>query len=153
MARSEALRFGKDGEPTNPPRTHEKWEPWKVVVVFVETNKRMSKKYFSYVEAKQRVAEFKEKYGDEIQVGIVSRQVGYGPPESKVSDQYLLDRNNDGLYWCPYCRNFRKFNYVPALEVHWCEFCHMRRHDFHTIRCNPLLWDPDHFKRVFGGYE
>lgn len=151
MARSEALKINKEtGEPSNLPFTADKYEPWKVIIREEETNKRRSKKFFSYVEAKETAAALQEKYGDTHTVGVVSRQRGYGPPHSKVSDRQLLAYNEQGLYWCPYCRTFRAFNYVPYLEMKWCEFCHTREVDFHVRACNPVLWNPVHFKRTFG---
>lgn len=151
MSRSDPLIIDKEtGEPINPPFTHEKYEAWKVLIVNNATGKRQAKKFFSYVEARATAKRLQEKYGERATVGVVSRQLGYGPPESRVPDEMLLKANNSGKYWCPYCRTWREFHYVPALEVRWCEFCQMPEHDFHTRRCNPLLWDPVHFKRVFG---
>lgn len=153
MPRSDPLIIDrKTGEPTNLPFTKDKYEPWKVVIVDEETNVRRSKKFFSYQEGKQFAKALGEKYEGTHTVGLVSRQVGYGPPYSKIPDQQLLRMNEEaGLWWCPYCRNFREFQYVPFLDKKWCEFCHTRETDFHVIRCNPVLWSPDVFKRIFGG--
>jgi len=151
MPRSDPLIIdGETGEPTNLPFTALTHEPWKVLVVDLETNQRRSKKFFSYVEAKQAAADLSEKYRDTHKVGVVSRQVGYGPPYSKVSDEKLLQANENGYWWCPYCRAFRDFHFVPYLDQRWCEFCHTREKDFHVARCNPILWSPDHLKRRFG---
>ena len=151
MARSEPLIIDREtGEPKNGPFTAHKYEPWKVIIVEEETNVRKSKKFFSYVEAKETAAALQEKYGETHTVGVVSRQIGYGPPYAKVSDRQLLGQNDKGLFWCPYCRKFRAFKYVPVLEQRWCEFCHTRERDFHVRACNPLLWDPVTFKRIFG---
>ncbi len=151
MPRSEPLVLGKDGEPTNPPFTYEKYESWKVVVVDQETEKRRSKKFFSYVEAQEKAVELRERFGDRAEVGIVSRQVGYGPPASKVSDEKLLTANERGYYWCPYCRKFRDFPYFPSSEGRACEFCFTPEQSFHVVACNPTLWNPVHYRRVFGG--
>lgn len=139
-------------EPTEDslPWTHQRHEPWKVIIVEVETNVRRSKKFFLYQEAKSAAAKLKEKYNETHKVGVVSRQRGYGPPWSKVTDQQLLEINETGLWWCPYCRNYREFHFVPYLGMRRCEFCHTRETDFHVSRCNPVLWSPDYFKRIFG---
>ena len=147
--RSDPLVF-KDGEPTNPPITYEKYEPWKVVIKDTETETIRSRKYFSYKEAKARVSSLRDEYGERAEVGLVSRQIGYGPPYSKVSNNRLLEANESGLYWCPYCRQFRDFPYYPYKEESCCEFCLTRERDFHVKACNPLLWNSYHFKRVFG---
>ena len=151
MPRSDPLILGKDGEPINPPITFERYEPWKVVVIDTATDKRRTKKFFSYVGAKRMVAELEEKFGDRALVGVVSRQLGYGPPHSRVPDQMILDANDRGKYWCPYCRKFKEYPYLPWKDEYSCEFCHTRISDFHVIRCNPLLWSPYHYKNVFGG--
>jgi len=132
------------------PWTYKKYEPWKVVIVNTETSQRRSKKFFLYQEARSTAAKYTEKLGDGHQVGVVSRQMGYGPPYSRVSDQQLLQANEQGLWWCPYCRAYRGYNFVPFLGQRWCEFCHTREADFHVVRCNPVLWSPDHLKRRFG---
>ncbi len=151
MPRSEPLMLGKDGEPVNPPFTHEKYEAWKVVIVDQGTGKRRSKKFFSYVKAKAKVKELEEKFGEMAEIGIISRQLGYGPPESKIDDSHLLRLNEQGYYWCPYCRKFREFPYLPWKEARSCEFCFTPDHSFHVVACNPTLWNPVHYKRVFGG--
>lgn len=149
VVRSEPLVLMKDGEPKNPPFTHKTWPAWKVLVVFIETNKRATKKFFSYQEAKQSAAELQEKYGEKAKVGVISRAKGYGPPYSKVSNLKLRDYNNRGLYWCPYCRQFREFHYLPYKDTRCCEFCRTRQEDFHVIKCNPFLWSPDVYRREF----
>ncbi len=151
MPRSEALILGKDGEPVNPPFTYEKYPAWKVVVVDLTTEKRKSKKFFSYKAAREKAQELKEKFGDRAEVCVLSRQVGYGPPVSKVSDLKLLAANEQGYYWCPYCRKFREFPWLPGIEGKACEFCFTPEASFHVVACNPILWNPRHYKRVFGG--
>lgn len=143
--------LGNDGEPVNPPFTYEKYEAWKVVVVDQDTEKRRSKKFFSYVEAKAKAKELKEKFGDRAEVGVISRQLGYGPPVSKIDDSRLLRLNEQGYFWCPYCRRLREFPYLPWRDARSCEFCFTPDHSFHVVACNPTLWNPVHYKRVFGG--
>ncbi len=150
MPRSDPLIIGKDGEPTNPPFTYEKYEAWKVVVIDNATDKRRTKKFFSYAEAKEKAKELEERLGERARVGVVSRQIGYGPPHSRVSNAMLRDANDRGKYWCPYCRNFRYFQYLPYRDLKACEFCLMPEMDFHVVRCNPLLWSPDAYVREFG---
>ncbi len=151
MPRSEPLVLGKDGEPANPPITYERYPAWKVVVKDVEREITRSKKFFSYKEARESAAYVIGKYGERVQVAVVSRQVGYGPPVSKVSDLKLLKANEQGYYWCPYCRKFREFPWLPSIEGKACEFCFTPENSFHVVACNPTLWNPVHYKRVFGG--
>ena len=149
MARSRPLAVSKEtGEPTVLPWTAHKYEPWKVVVVDVETRTRRSKKFFSYKDAKRKAKELKERIGVEAIVAVVSRQMGYGPPHSKVSIQMLLEQNDMGNYWCPYCRNFRRFLWNAYRQRHMCEVCGCVDTDFHVIANNPIFWDRDKIDRL-----
>lgn len=149
MARSRPLVLSKEtGEPIYLPWTHEKYEPWKVVILDIETQKRRSKRFFSYQEAKRVAAEFREKLGPSYLVGVVSVQMGYGPPESKVSTQMLVDKNDMGDWWCPYCRTFRRFLYNAWRERRLCEFCQTVETDFHVQVNNPRFWDLKKIERL-----
>lgn len=141
MARSKPLTVSKEtGEPTTLPWNAHKNEPWKVVVVDIE-GKRKSKKFFSYVEAKETAARLREKFGVEARVAVVSRCMGYGPPHSKVSTEMLAEQNDRGNLWCPYCRTFRRFLYNAWREREMCEVCGCVVTDFHVRANNPVFWD------------
>lgn len=143
MPRSDPLILDRETREPLPqclPASAERHEPWKVIVLDPETQKRKSKKFFSYVEAKQAAEALKEKYGITMQVGVVSRQTGYGPPYSKVKDQQIQEQNEMGNWWCPYCRRFRRFLYNAWRQKRLCEFCRTTETDFHVKKCNPVLW-------------
>lgn len=139
MPRSRPLRLDKTtGEPKVLLPVQQNKPPWKLVVLDRKKHSRKVKLYHSYSEAKRKAAEVAEKYGDRVEVGVVSRQTGYGPPYSKVSDGQLWQLNMKRRYWCPYCRAIRKFPSVVGVKR--CEFCQTRITDFHVIKCNPALW-------------
>lgn len=139
MPRSDPLIIDKEtGEPRELLWVQTKNDPWKLIVFDRTKRKRKEKLYASYREAKEKEEAVKEKYGDRVETRVVSRQVGYGPPESKVTDYQIIRQNQQRKYWCPYCRLFRKFlNFRGAKR---CEFCHTRITDYHVIRCNPVFW-------------
>lgn len=136
------------GEPKYLPHTYQKYEPWKVVILDIETQQRKSKKFFSYPEAKTAAEKIQEKLGPEYMVHVVSRQMGYGPPYSKITDAQLLRQNEMGRYWCPYCRTFRRFLYNAWREKRMCEFCQTVENDFHVIANNPTFWSSDKVKEL-----
>lgn len=151
MARSKPLVLDKETrEPTVLPWTSDKYEPWKVLIMDIETREKRSKKFFSYQEAKKKASELREKLGPEYMIGVVSRQMGYGPPHSKVSDEMLVERNDLGYFWCPYCRNFRTFYYNAWRERHLCEFCGCVDTDFHVQANNPIFWSREKVDRLVG---
>lgn len=139
MPRSNPLIIDKTtGEPKTLLFVQTRNEPWKVVVLDRKKHKRKVKKLWSYVEAKDLAAKLQDKYGERVEVHVVSRQVGYGPPFSKIKDWQLLDLNQRRRFWCPYCRKIRKF---PRLYgVRRCEFCLCSENDFHFRKCNPIMW-------------
>ena len=108
------------------------WDPWRLIVSYEFRNK--GKLFKSYRKAKKAGAKIQKEH-PEYEVTIVSRQVGYGPPRSKVSDQVLLRMNFDGLLWCPYCRKFREFLYDPLWEKKRCPVCRISTSD-HSVQVN-----------------
>jgi hypothetical protein len=148
--RSDPLILDKEtGEPKYLTDSQQRYDPWKLVVKdHGKAGKRKIKTYTSYVEAKERAAEINERYGDRVEAHVVSRQLGYGPPYSKVSDRQMLDYNEQRIWWCPYCRKLRRFLYRPALEMKACEFCLTKETDWHVRMCNPILWEADYLKRM-----
>lgn len=139
--RSKPLKIDKaTGEPKELLPVQINHEPWKLVVLDRKKHTRKVKKYWSYKEAKEAVARLEEKYGDRIEAHVVSRQIGYGPPYSKVTDYQIIRQNQRRRYWCPYCRKFRRFLHLPSAGCRACEFCHTRETDFHVIKCNPIFW-------------
>lgn len=144
--RSDPLVLGKDGEPNEASRaiTWEKYPAWKIIVLDLETWKRKTRKEFSYKRAREVATRLNEQFQETGQTStafVVSRQRGYGPPYSKVSDDDLYERNTMGDWWCPYCRQFRKFNYHAYIGMRICSFCTTRESDFHVKKCNPILWN------------
>lgn len=139
------------GEPKHLTPSQMIYPPWKVLVWLKGPNTRKSKKFWSYKEAKETAARLQERFGEAAEVHVVSRQLGYGPPHSKVSDRQLLDANYQGQWWCPYCRKFRRFHYLPAIEMKVCEFCRVRETDWHVHMCNPVLWSSDYLARQLYG--
>jgi rubrerythrin len=71
----------------------------------------------------------------------------------KVKEYYLAvfnpmrKQNNKGIYWCPYCRELRRFQtqngfliqgvFVPEPGLH-CPICGTSHRDYHVRRWNPL---------------
>ena len=149
MARSESFILDREtGEPKHKPFTYEKYQAWKLIVKDSETGKRKVKLHWSYSVARQEAETLTEKYGNRIEAHVVSRQIGYGPPYSKITDLQLLRLNEVGKFWCPYCRKMRLFLWSAWREERCCEFCRTRLSEFHVQRNNPLLWDPVRIKRL-----
>lgn len=139
MPRSKPLVLDKTtGEPKYLLPVQQRKPPWKLIVLDRKNHTRKVKLFHSYVEAKEKARKLEEKYGERVEVGVVSRQVGYGPPYSKISDGQLLSLNWKRRWWCPYCRDIRRFLQIRGAKR--CEFCHTRITDFHVIKCNPALW-------------
>lgn len=154
MARSDPLVIDKaTGEPTVVAASASRYPAWKLIVRDQVTGKRNQKLYSSFREAREEAAKIQEQYGERVEAHVVSRQMGYGPPYSKVSNHQLLEANESGKYWCPYCRKFRTFLWSPRLETRICEFCHIPSTEWHVQRCNPILWEKDYFNRIFRGDE
>lgn len=144
--RSEPLILDREtGEPKRLVPSQERYPAWKVVVVDQTTGKRKIKNHYKYKEAKAQVERLTEKFGDRIEVAVVSKIVGYGPP-AKVTDRQLLELNDQGKMWCPYCRKPRDFPRSYGLRT--CEFCGIWETDFHIIRCNPIKWDPRNKEKI-----
>lgn len=149
MARSRPLVLSKeDKEPIYRAPHYDKYPSWKILILEVESQKRKSKKVFSYQEAKEIAAHFKEKLGTTHWVSVVSVRMGYGPPHSKVTDGMLLQQNERGNLWCPYCRGFRRFLYNAWRERRLCEFCQTVETDFHVQANNPMYWPNDKRERI-----
>ena len=149
MSRSRPLAINSEtGEPVYLPASAQKYEPWKVLILDIETQERRSRKYFSYKEAKGAALRLREKMGPSYMIGVVSRQMGYGPPYSKISDRKILAKNEEGYYWCPYCRAFRRYMWNAWREKRMCEFCQTVDTDFHVQANNPVLWDPRKIERL-----
>lgn len=135
--RSRVFKVNKDsGEPDLLPAQQGK-EPW--MLVLSKGYKNRGKRFSSYKEAKLAGATLSEKYPDH-EVTIVSRQVGYGPPWSKLPDPKLLEINLRGMLWCPYCRKLREFHLDPLWELMRCPVCRIPDHDYHVTKNNPILW-------------
>lgn len=149
MPRSDPLIL-KDGEPKTLLPVQENHEPWMLSVRNFKTGKRKVRKFFSYQEAREAETKAKEVFDlkDGWDVVVISRQVGYGPPHSRISDAKLLSLNEDNQWWCPYCRKFREFLWLPKDELKHCPHCEISELDFHVKRCNPILWDPDKQRSV-----
>lgn len=142
MPRSDPLILDKETREPLPeclPFTANKYEPWKVVVLDTDTGQRRFRKFFSYQVAKKAVEHLKAE-NPGLMIGVVSRQKGYGPPYSKITDEQLLAQNELGNYWCPYCLAFRRFLHSFWRGKRLCELCAMPSSDFHVIKCNPILW-------------
>ena len=151
MTRSRPLVLDKETrEPIYLPWSHDRHPNWKVLILDIETDKRKSKTFFLYQEAKRVADRFREELGPGFMVGVVSVAMGYGPPHSKITDKQLLDQNEMGNYWCPYCRAFRRFLYNAWRERRMCEFCQCVETDFHVIANNPTFWSSDKVKELTG---
>ncbi len=116
------------------------YPPWRLVVVD-PNGKRRGKVFKSYKKAKKTATKLKATHPDS-EYTIVSRQIGYGPPFSKVSDEDILAMNARGRYWCPYCRKFRIFDWDPwwgAKGQDRCPVCGTPESSWHVVRNNPRL--------------
>jgi hypothetical protein len=127
------------GEPVNIPD----WiiesgkHPW-LVVIITDKNKRLGKTFVSYKEAKDW-AEERATLKGVVEVTVVSKILGYGPP-SKITDEQLVEMNARGKLWCPYCRKFREFEWDPWKARVMCTTCRVSVEDFHVRRNNPKFW-------------
>lgn len=151
MARSRPLVLDKKGRPTVEANTQK--PKWKLIIKDRETGKRSQKIYKSYKKARKQANWITQYHGDKFEACVVSRSMGYGPPYSKVTDKQLLAQNENGKYWCPYCRKFRSFLWSPRMEARLCEFCHIPDTEWHVHMCNPILWERSYFKKMFYGGE
>jgi len=129
----------KTGEPKKLYATQENRDPWKLVIITAD-GRRKGKNFRSYKKAKKAGKTWTDSHQDDS-FTVVSRQVGYGPPYSKVSPAQLLEMNARGRFWCPYCRQFREFLYAPRWRIERCEVCRIMLNDHHVIKNNPrLVW-------------
>lgn len=136
--RSDPLILNKKGNLKYPRACQgRKKNRWRLVVTDLDGNNR-GKKFRRYRKAKQAVTGMREKHPD-FEYTIVSLQVGFGPPSSKVNDDQLLAMNHRGRYWCPYCRKFRQFDWDPFRSKDKCPICRIPLDDWHVMRNNPLL--------------
>ena len=110
---------------------------WLLVITDFEGRNR-GKKVRRYDEAKAIIEQMKETHPD-YEYTIVSRQVGYGPPVSKVSDEVLEEQNERGRFWCAYCRKFRVFDEDPFWGKRLCPVCRVPDDSWHVVVNNPLL--------------
>jgi hypothetical protein len=139
--RSEPLILNKKGNlkyPRQVQRGKEKMR-WLLVVTDME-GRNKGKKIRRYREARKLVKTLKKRYPD-YEYTIVSRQVGYGPPVSRVSDEDLLAQNHRGRYWCPYCRKFRVFDWDPWWSKSRCPVCRIFDDNWHVMVNNPGIAD------------
>lgn len=141
-----------DGETGEPKllSTQINHDPWLVVLYNEALSIRKGKKEKVYSVARERADRLEEKYPKEegYIVCVVSRQVGYGPPYSRISDRQLYDLNEQGKWWCPYCRALRKYLWDPYYGLKRCPICHIMERDFHVRKNNPIFWDSETIKRV-----
>ncbi len=130
--------MNKDGEPTLI-HVQLRKDPWRLIVTD-PSGKNKGKTFSSYRAAKEVIAKLKAQHPDS-EYTIVSRQVGYGPPHSKITDEDLIEMNAHGKYWCPYCRKFRIFEIDPYFhkERSRCPICHIPDDSWHVMRNNPRL--------------
>ena len=149
MPRSPALTIETESGEPYLLATQENRDPWLLVLYHERKRVRKGKKYRYYSLAKKAKKEMDEKYPQDQgwEVCIVSRQVGYGPPYSKITDRQIYLQNIKGLLWCPYCRTFREFLWDPKYEVKRCPVCRCMASGFHIQVNNPSLWDKDKRER------
>jgi hypothetical protein len=138
--RSEHLILNKKGNEKYPvfSQKGKDKDRWKLIVTDLDGRNR-GKKMRRYSDAKKAIAKLRAKHPD-FEYTIVSRQRGYGPPP-KVTDDYLLERNHRGEYWCPFCRKFRVFDWDPYWQCSRCPVCRIFDYNFHVLVNNPLLAD------------
>ena len=117
---------------------------WKLVVTDFE-GKNRGKLVRRYRDAKKIIEVLKKEHPD-FEYTIVSRQVGYGPPASRLTHEYLWENNQRGRLWCPYCRKFRVFDWDPYWDVNRCPVCRIFDSNYHVLANNPLLAE-----RMWGG--
>ena len=137
--RSEPLILKKNGNlkyPKSVQKGKDKMR-WRLVVTDFE-GKNKGKKVRRYSDAKRMIETLIKKHPDS-EYTIVSRQVGYGPPASKISDEHLTAMNERGRWWCPYCRKFRVFEWDEFWNVTRCPICRVFMNNSHVIRNNPLV--------------
>lgn len=126
------------GEPLDyPEHLKARGKPWRVVLISTE-GKRVGKEFKSFKKARKwaRKAKRDERIDSST---VVSKRKGFGPP-SKIEDLDLIRLNQKGVLWCPYCRNFREFEYLPWKNGVCCPICHIPDWDFHVHKNNPKYW-------------
>ncbi len=130
----------KTGEPKDLLSVQEYGEPW-LLVLTDEDGRNRGKKFKRFKTARNTADKIREQHPD-LEITIVSRRVGYGPPRSRISDDDLHEQNARGRLWCPFCRKFREFDIDPTWNWERCPICRIPTHNFHVIRNNPrLTWE------------
>ncbi len=144
--RSEPLILNKKGNLKYPKSVQlgKKKMRWKLVVTDFEGHNR-GKLVRRYRDAKRMIVTLKKKHPD-FEYTIVSRQVGYGPPASRLTHEDLMEKNQRGRWWCPYCRKFRIFDWDPYWDVNRCPVCRIFDNNYHVLANNPILAE-----RMWGG--
>lgn len=146
MPRSDPMILSRDGEVRllqiqKPP---ERRLPWKLLVTDNRSGGQKSLLFAYYGDAKSRAGRIlgalEDSPDSRLDVTIVSRSVGYGPPYKRFTDLQLLELNHRKKYWCPYCRKIRQLLWLPRMRARGCIYCSMTEHDFHMRRCNPRFW-------------
>lgn len=148
MPRSDPITIDRHGEVIllaiqKPPEIR---LPWRLLVTDHNSGRQKSMLFAYYSEAKTRAGRIlgalEDSPDSRLDVTIVSRSVGYGPPYKKISDLQLLTLNQRKKYWCPYCRKIRQLLWLPKLQARGCIYCGITERDFHMRRCNPKFWSP-----------
>ena len=112
--------------------------------------------------------------GGKQRVTLRSCNVGFPPPESfreirliPVEDARgkqkwvrrlvkMVAANKKGIFWCPYCITFRKFEIVQIRQTEWgpeedesliCPMCGISHRDFHVRKWNPTA------ARMYGSFR
>jgi hypothetical protein len=65
--------------------------------------------------------------------------IGLPPPPQFRAEKKLTVLNARGIWWCPYCCEFRRFvtkKYKRKITMH-CPLCQISTRDFHVRRWNP----------------
>ncbi len=115
-------------------------KPW--LLILTDDVGRNRGKLFKTMKKARKAAKRIAKAHPDLEVTVVSRRVGYGPPRSRVSDERLREENDRGSLWCPYCRKFRVFDWDPTWDIDKCPVCRIPINNFHVIRNNPRLsWE------------
>ena len=106
---------------------------WAVFVVY--KGKRRRKNFDDEKEAQAFLEKIKEKYKDKegLLLGVVSISIPFSRNEAKLKPK------GKNIYWCPYCREWRKFGLSIDSGYVTCPLCSISIFDFH-VRNENRLW-------------
>lgn len=131
---------------------------WEVLWVTTKGGKRIVSMDFDddFVAALELY--LKAKQAEKPLATLRCKNVGFPPPEK--CEGKMAGYNKQGVWWCPYCMQLRRFEKRGWTEVddtpfsseptYFCPICDISQYDGHVIRYNPLARKLQNARRTRG---